>query len=71
MVPSFFRPLTRQAWGGPRMDVAETESPYELAVELAGVAKDALEVGVYENSVTITAEVSEPKADGEQRWLVR
>lgn len=71
VVPSFLRPVTRQAWGGPRMDVAETETTYQLAVELAGVAKDAIEVGVYENSVTITAELAEPKADGEQRWLVR
>lgn len=67
-----FEPLARQAsWSGPRMDVAETENAYELAVELPGVPKEAIQVGVYENTVTIGAEVAGPKAEAEQNWLLR
>ena len=54
------------------MDIHETENAYELAVELPGVKKEAIHVGVYENTVTIGAEVAEEKTDGEERnWLVR
>ena len=73
MVPALFRPVARQAWAGPRMDVNETENAYELAVELPGVKKEAIQVGVYENTVTISAEIAEEKADGdeEKNWLLR
>lgn len=71
MVPTLLRPVARQAWAGPRMDVMETENAYELAVELPGVKKEAIQVGVYDNSVTITAELAEEKANGEeQNWLL-
>ena len=54
------------------MDIHETENAYELSVELPGVKKEAIHVGVYENTVTIGAEVAEEKTDGEERnWLVR
>jgi len=67
-----FEPIARQvSWTGPRMDVNETENAYELAVELPGVPKEAIQVGVYENTVTIGAELAEPKAEGEQSWLLR
>ena len=72
MVPTFFRPVSRQAWSGPKMDVNETENSYELAVELPGVKKEAIQVGVYDNTVTITADAAEEKAeDEEQKWLLR
>ncbi len=75
MVPTLLRPvfdpMVRQGWLGPRMDVRETENAYELAIELPGVPKEAIEVGVYENTVTIGAEVAQPKADEEQNWLLR
>ena len=68
----FFEPVVRQAWSGPVMDVAETETAYQLAVELPGVKKEAIEVSVYENSVTISADAVEEKTDGEERnWLLR
>ena len=48
MVPSLLRPVfdprVRQAWAGPKMDVSETENAYELAVELPGVPKEAIQV---------------------------
>lgn len=75
MVPTLLRPvfdpMVRQGWVGPRMDVRETENAYELAIELPGVPKEAIQVGVYENTVTIGAEVAQPKADEEQNWLLR
>lgn len=72
MVPTLFRPL-RQAFSGPRMDVNETETAYQLAIELPGVKKEAIQVGVYDNSVTISAELAEEKegAGEERNWLLR
>ena len=75
MVPTLLRPvfdpMARQGWAGPRMDVRETENAYELAIELPGVPKEAIQVGVYENTVTIGAEVAQPKPEEEQNWLLR
>lgn len=77
LLPTLFRPLargmTRGAVGwGPRMDVAETDSAYQMAVELPGVKKEAIQVNVYENSITIEAEMPEEKVAGEEpRWLHR
>ncbi len=75
MVPTLLRPVfdptARQGWAGPRMDVRETENAYELAIELPGVPKEAIQVGVYENTVTIGAELAQPKAEEEQNWLLR
>ncbi len=77
LLPAFFRPLTRGmargaiGWG-PRMDVAETDSAYQMAVELPGVKKEAIQVSVYDNSVTIEAEVPEEKVAAEEpKWLHR
>lgn len=74
MVPTLLRPvfdpIVRQGWAGPKMDVTETENAYELAIELPGVPKEAIQVGVYENTVTIGAEVSQPTEE-EPNWLLR
>jgi HSP20 family protein len=72
MVPAFLRPVMRRGFTGPAMDVNETENAYELAIELPGVKKEAIQVGVYENTVTIGAEAAEEKAGNEEeRWLLR
>jgi HSP20 family protein len=76
IVPTLLRPAfnsaSRQAWTGPKMDVNETENAYQLAIELPGVKKEAIQVSVYENTVTIGAELAEEKAGGEeQNWLLR
>lgn len=72
MVPALLRPVARRGSTGPAMDVNETENAYELAIELPGVKKEAIQVGVYENTVTIGAEAAEEKAGGEEeRWLLR
>ena len=71
VIPSFFRPAQSAAWQGPRMDVAEDETRYYLAIELPGIPKEAIQVSVYENSVSITAEAASPQQQQEQNWLLR
>lgn len=70
-IPSLFRPFSARV-AGPRMDVLEADGAYELSVELPGVKKDAIQVNVYENSVTISAELPEAAQNGEDaQWLLR
>ena len=72
LIPALFQPVAaRSASGGPRMDVADTGDAYQLAVELPGVKKEAIQVSVYRNSVTISVEVAEEKEEGEVNWLLR
>lgn len=72
IVPALLRPAARAGWGGPAMDVDETESAYQLAIELPGVTKEAIQVGIHENSVTIGAERAGQSAQGEEsNWLLR
>jgi HSP20 family protein len=57
------------------MDLVETESAYRLAVELPGVRKEAIEVGIYENTVTIGAEAQDETGAQQNgsdiNWLLR
>jgi HSP20 family protein len=72
-IPSLFRPLaSRMAGAGPRMDILETPEAYELSVELPGVPKDAIQVSVDDNSVSIAAEMPErPEKEGDAEYLLR
>jgi HSP20 family protein len=71
-IPSLFRPsMARAAGPAPRMDISENENAYQLTVELAGVKKDAIQVNVYENSVTISAELAEEQNGNDTQWLLR
>lgn len=69
-IPTLFRPIRASSFAGPRMDVAETDNAYQLAVELPGVKKEAIQVSVYENDVTISAELAAPE-EGNTEWLLR
>jgi len=69
VVPTLLRPMSRTAASGARMDVAENDRSYQLAIELPGIPKDSIEVSVYENTVTVSGEAAAPK-DGEN-WLLR
>jgi HSP20 family protein len=71
VIPSFFRPAQTAALQGPRMDVAEDETRYYLAVELPGIPKEAIQVSVYENSVSVGAEANSPQPQQQQNWLLR
>jgi HSP20 family protein len=69
-IPTLLRPVRAAAFAGPRMDLAETDDAYLLAVELPGVKKEAIQVSVYENSVTVSADAPAPEQEGAQ-WLLR
>lgn len=73
LIPALFQPVAgRAAFGGPRMDVADAGEAYQLAVELPGVKKEAIQVSVYRNSVTISAEAAqETPAEEQWNWLLR
>jgi HSP20 family protein len=72
VVPTLFRPMPRSsAWSGARMDVAENEKSYQLAIELPGIPKDSIQVSVYENTVTITGEAAAPQEQDGHNWLLR
>lgn len=72
-MPSLFRPLAaRMAGAGPRMDIIETAEAYELSLETPGVPKDAIQVSVHENTVTIAAQLPAPQEkDTEVEYLLR
>ena len=67
VLPGFFR----IASSGPRMDVAENDVAYQLAVEIPGAQKEAIQVSVYENSVTISTELPQRKEEDGAQWLLR
>lgn len=72
IVPTLLRPSGRpSAWSGARMDVAENEKTYQLAIELPGIPKDSIQVSVYENTVTIAGEAAAPKDEDGHAWLLR
>jgi HSP20 family protein len=69
-IPSLFGPLAVMN-NGPRMDVAEKDGAYQLAIELPGVKKEAIQVNVLENSVTVNAELPEEQTGNDVQWLLR
>jgi HSP20 family protein len=72
VVPTLFRPVANAAaWTGARMDVAENEKSYQLAIELPGIPKDSIQVSVYENTVTISGEAAAPQDESGHSWLLR
>jgi HSP20 family protein len=72
VVPTLLRPISRpNTWTGARMDVAENEKSYQLAIELPGIPKDSIQVSVYENTVTITGEAAAPQEQDGHNWLLR
>ena len=73
LIPALFQPVAGRAAGfaGPRMDIADVGEAYQLAVELPGVKKEAIQVSVYRNNVTISAERAEEKPAEQTSWLLR
>jgi len=71
IVPTLFAPTGRAAWRAARMDVAENEKSYQLAIELPGLPKDSLQVSVYDNTVTVSGEAAAPKEEDGHNWLLR
>jgi HSP20 family protein len=71
VLPSLMRSGNRSAWAGARMDVAENDKSYQLAIELPGIPKDSIQVSVYENTVTISGEAAAPREEDGHSWLLR
>lgn len=73
VLPALFHPVARRTTEVlPRMDVSEDDSAYRMSVELPGVARNAIQVTVYENNVTIKAEARDEKVAGrEDNWLLK
>lgn len=73
-IPRLFRPFAaRDMRSAPCMDVIETDTSYQIVLELAGVKKEAIQVSVYENSLTVDAELPSAQSgeDKESQWLLR
>jgi len=72
-IPSLFRPLaSRMTVAGPRMDIIDTREAYELSLEVPGVPKDAIQVSVHDNTVTIAAQMpGQQDQDTEVEYLLR
>jgi len=69
IIPSF---VQRPAAQAARMDVAETESNYEFAIDLPGYGKDSIKVSVHDSTLTIEADPAKANGNAEQAsWLVR
>jgi HSP20 family protein len=48
------------------MDLVETDDEFRLAVELPGARKDAIQVSITENQVSISADMREEKEAGDK-----
>ena len=71
LLGSILQPVGRAMDTGFRMDVAENDKSYQLAIELPGIPKDSIQVSVYENTVTITGEAAAPQEQDGHNWLLR
>ena len=72
ITPLFGRVFGGQETSGPRLDIKESEQSYVLEMEIPGVDKSAIAVSVYNDTVTIEAEVrQENDANQEYKWLQR
>ena len=71
-VPALLQPAARRTgWQGPRMDIAETEAAYQLAVELPGASKASIKVSLQENTVAIEVEPAAQPEEESLNWLLR
>ena len=69
----FLRPMRLEQAQDPvrvRMDVKEDDKAYVVHAEIPGVKKEAIQVSVYENTVTVSAQAAAPEDEGAQ-WLLR
>jgi HSP20 family protein len=59
---------TSAVWS-PKMDVAETDTAYEVTVNLPGVPKDQIEVSYQNGQLTVSGERSEEKTEEKKNYL--
>lgn len=69
LMPSVFRPLSR---GGEQsaipIEVQEMDNAYLVAAELPGVPKDAIDISITGNQVTISGEAKREMAADAKEW---
>lgn len=62
--------LGREAGGfAPVVNVSETDKDYRVAVELAGLSKDDIEVSVHEGSLTISGEKKKEEKEERESYI--
>ena len=59
---------TTAVWS-PKMDVAETDTAFEVTVNLPGVSKEEIEISCQDGQLTVTGERSEKKSEENRNYL--
>lgn len=65
----FFRPVFYDEQSALRTNIKESETDYELDVELPGYSKDQIKVSLENGYLTISAEKSEKEEDKDKRYI--
>ncbi|MGN0805864.1 MAG: Hsp20/alpha crystallin family protein [Candidatus Coproplasma sp.] len=65
----FFRPVFYDEQSALRTNIKESESAYELDVELPGYAKDQIKISLENGYLTVSAEKSEKEEDKDKRYI--
>lgn len=59
------------SFGGPAVDVAETDDKYIVKASLPGINPDDLDISITDNTLSIKGEVKEEKNISEERYHLR
>ena len=67
---SFFRPVRQSASGAwlPAMNISETESAYQIALELPGLNPEDVNVELHDGMLTISGERKTEEQSEDRRW---
>ena len=65
----FFRPVFYDEQGSLRTNIKESETDYELDVELPGYTKDQIKISLENGYLTISAEKAEKEEDKDKRYI--
>ncbi len=63
----FFKPVFERETSTMRTDIVETETDYELNIELAGYGKEDVTIDLKEGYLTIEAKKSQAEKEGEDK----
>ncbi len=64
-----FRPVFYDEQGEQRTNIKETDSGYELDIEMPGYAKEQIKVSLNDGYLTVSAEKAEREEDKNKRYL--
>ncbi len=68
---SMFRNSARLGAGVPAVDINETDTAYEVVADLPGISKDALDVSVTDNVLSIVVSTQEDKDENLEGRVIR